>query len=252
MTMLQQHTEQSNEVDLAAIEDDDLVDLAKTGYHPAFGELVRRHRTKAFGWAKRLTQDRFAAEDIVQDALIRAFLHVGDLVDTQRFMPWLKTIVHNLAFMKLRRGGPYVNEMPFTSYGSQMELPTKRKVPTSTHHWDSIEKVLDSLNQSVTNKHSFDPVTIVMRKEMIEGIHDLLHCLNKRERAIFESYFFSQLRPAEIAALFQTTTSNVYNYISNSKRKVQQERIKVQITGYLKTRREMGLPVAKKLPCPPY
>ncbi|OBR65199.1 hypothetical protein A7K91_00540 [Paenibacillus oryzae] len=246
------HTEQSKEADLAAIEDDDLVDLAKTGDHPAFGELVRRHRTKAFGWAKKLTQDPFAAEDIVQDALIRAFLHLGDLVDTQRFMPWLRTIVHNLAYMKLRRGGPYANEMPFTSYSSQMSPPAKEQASASAHHWDSIDKVLDSLNQSVTNKQSYDPVTIIMRKEMLEGIHDLLHCLNKRERAIFESYFFSQLRPAEIAAMFQTTTSNVYNYISNSRRKVQQERIKVQITGYLKTRRELGLPVAKKLASPPY
>ena len=51
------------------------------GNREAFGELVRRHRGKALGWATTLSRDITLAEDIVQDALIRAFLHVGELAD---------------------------------------------------------------------------------------------------------------------------------------------------------------------------
>ncbi|MBP1906101.1 RNA polymerase sigma factor (sigma-70 family) [Paenibacillus turicensis] len=238
------------DTDIEAIGDDDLIDLAKTGDHDAFGELVRRHRTKAFGWAQKLTQDPFVAEDIAQDALIRAFLHLGDLVDTQRFKPWLRRIVHNLAYMKLRRGGPYSKEMPFTSYDSLLGNKSTRK--TSIRNWDSIDQVLYHLHKSVTNveKYSLDPISIVIRKETIDGIRELLSCLSKREKDIFESYFFNQLRPAEIAAMFQTSTSNIYNYISASRRKVQQQRLKVQINVYIKMRRDLGLPVSKKLPCP--
>jgi len=246
--------EQASEAQLAAIRDDALVELAKTGDHSAFGELVRRHRARACHWAQRLTHDPYAAEDIVQDALVRAFLHMGDLMDNQRFMPWLRRIVSNQAYMKLRRGGPYGKELPFTSYAPAMDRSRDMHRPLTGETWASIDSVLDQLCHSIADAHKpgCDPVSVVLRKETMAGIRELLHCLTKRERAIFESYFFGQLSPAEIAALFQTSTSNVYNHISTAKRKVQQERIKVQVSMYLKTRRASGLPLAKVLPRPPY
>jgi RNA polymerase sigma factor (sigma-70 family) len=87
--------------------DQALVEQARHGDQEAFGELVRRHRAKAFGWAASITRDDFTAEDIVQDALIRAFLHLSKLLDSTRFVPWLQRIVYNQAYTKLRRGGPY-------------------------------------------------------------------------------------------------------------------------------------------------
>lgn len=244
--------EQASEEPLAAIRDDELVELAKTGDHPAFGELVRRHRARACHWAQRLTHDPYAAEDIVQDALVRAFLHMGELMDNQRFMPWLKRIVNNQAYMKLRRGGLYGKEIPFTSYRAVTDRHAEHH--SSAEPWDTIDKVLAQLGQSVgeVHGHGSDPVSVVIRKETMTSIQELLHCLTKRERAIFESYFFSQLSPAEIAVLFQTSTSNVYNHLSTSRRKVQQERIKVQVTMYLKTRRTSGLPLVNVLSRPPY
>lgn len=85
--------------------DRELVERARSGDQEAFSELVRTHRAKAYGWANKITRDAYLAEDIVQDALIRAFLHLGALADTSRFLPWLQTIVRNQAYMKLRRGG---------------------------------------------------------------------------------------------------------------------------------------------------
>lgn len=98
-----------------SLTDKELADRARYGDQEAFGELIRRHRAKVFGWASTLANDSFLAEDIVQDALIRAFLHIGQLLDTDRFVPWLQSIVRNQAYMKLRRGGPYRKEKPFSS-----------------------------------------------------------------------------------------------------------------------------------------
>lgn len=85
-------------------QDEILVERAKAGDQEAFGELVRRHRAKVYGYARSYTQEAFLAEDIVQDALIRAFLHLGTLVDSRRFLPWLHRIVRNQAYTRLKKG----------------------------------------------------------------------------------------------------------------------------------------------------
>lgn len=95
----------------------------------AFGELVRKSRAKAFGLAYSITQDHHLAEDVVQEALVRAFLRLGTLVDTNRFTPWLAKIVRNEAYMKLRRGGPYRRERHISLYIEQRKRsgkPAKR------------------------------------------------------------------------------------------------------------------------------
>ncbi len=83
-------------------EDGELVQLAQSGVREAFGELVRRHRSQVYGYARSITHESCMAEDIVQEALIRAFLHLGKLVDIERFLPWVHRIVRNQAFTKLK------------------------------------------------------------------------------------------------------------------------------------------------------
>ena len=84
------------------MEDRDLVKYAQAGEHEAFGELVRRHRSKVYGYARTITRESYLAEDIVQEALIRAFMHLGKLVDVQRFLPWVHRIVRNQAYTRLK------------------------------------------------------------------------------------------------------------------------------------------------------
>ncbi|MDF2713969.1 MAG: polymerase subunit sigma-24 [Paenibacillus sp.] len=66
--------------------DGSLIERARAGDRDAFGELVRRHRTKAFDWARNVARDPHLAEDIVQEALLRAFMHLGTLADMNRFL----------------------------------------------------------------------------------------------------------------------------------------------------------------------
>jgi predicted DNA-binding protein YlxM (UPF0122 family) len=90
-----------------------------------------------------------------------------------------------------------------------------------------------------------------MRKEMLLSLYALLKCLNKREKSIFESHFFDQLSPTEIAVLFETTTDNVYNSLSRSRNKVRRERIRISLIDYINDRTAQGLPSKKVLLPPP-
>jgi RNA polymerase sigma factor (sigma-70 family) len=227
----------------------ELVDRARSGDQEAFGELVRRHRAEALGLAGSFTADVYLAEDIVQEALIRAFLHMGSLMDTGRFMPWFHRIVRNQAYMKLRRGGQYGKEVPFTGLENQAQSSAD---PAKTD-WSDIDHILFRLMDHAAEeaKRRHQPEECLVRKEMLQSIRMLLNCLNKRERSIFEARFFGELPPVQIAAMFNTTTANVYNSLSRSRNKLQRERMRITIQLYVQKRSELGLAKRNILSPPP-
>ncbi|NGP58037.1 hypothetical protein FLT15_06425 [Paenibacillus thiaminolyticus] len=61
--------------------DEELVEATRAGSGEAFGELARRHRERALGWACSMARDDQLAEDIVQEALLNAFLRLETLLD---------------------------------------------------------------------------------------------------------------------------------------------------------------------------
>ncbi|WP_194841307.1 RNA polymerase sigma factor [Salinibacillus xinjiangensis] len=224
--------------DLYSIPDDTLIEMAKQKRTDAFGELVRRHRAKAYGWAKKWTHDPYLAEDIVQEALLNAFLHIHHLLDSSKFSAWFYRIVSNQGNMKLRRGGNFGRENPFASLTKEESV---------AFDWANIDHILMKLSKSVHLNPSFNPVEQLIRKETLLGLKTMLHCLSKRERAIFEGYFFEQLSPREISDLFDTKVSNVYNLLSRSKQKIQRERIRVTVQQHVETRNQNGLPKKRVL-----
>jgi RNA polymerase sigma-70 factor (ECF subfamily) len=76
---------------------------SQEGDRIAFGELVSVHQSYAFGLALRLLHDEHEAEDVVQDAFIRAWNHMGGFNPENKFTTWLYTIVSNLCLDRLRR-----------------------------------------------------------------------------------------------------------------------------------------------------
>ncbi len=86
---------------MVADDDAKLIARVLTGDKSAFGVLIDRHRAGAVAFARRLVM-RADAEDVVQDALIGAFLALKDLRAPERFKPWLLGIVINLCRTRLR------------------------------------------------------------------------------------------------------------------------------------------------------
>lgn len=232
--VLDQETIKAKEQEKAATAH--LIERARSGDQEAFGELVKMYRQKACGWATLITRDHNMSEDIVQEALIKAFLHLGKLVDTSRFVPWFRKIVQNQAYMKVRRGGPYSKEAPFS--GLQSTDNSAQDVD-----WSNIDQILFHLSNKVNHEIRFsqeNPEVLLVKKEIYTGIQSLLNCLTENERNIFEAFFFQQLQPYEIASMFNTTTANVYNLLSRSKTKVRRERVSIYLNGHLKQLIDQG------------
>jgi RNA polymerase sigma-70 factor (ECF subfamily) len=85
--------------------DADLVALALRGDGDAYDVLVRRHYRAAFSLALGVVANRHDAEDVCQDAFVKALERLEDCREPSRFVQWLMTIVRNraLSFCSYRR-----------------------------------------------------------------------------------------------------------------------------------------------------
>src|SRR5919109_2645840 len=83
-----------------------LVQAAKKGDVSAFEELVKRYDRNVFRIAQHITQNREDAEDVVQDAFLKAYSNLEQFQGQSKFYTWLVRIAVNEALMKLRRRRP--------------------------------------------------------------------------------------------------------------------------------------------------
>ncbi len=83
-----------------------LVRAAKAGDISAFEQLVHRYDRNVFRIAQHITQNREDAEDVVQDAFLKAYENLKNFQEQSKFYTWLVRIAVNEALMRLRRRRP--------------------------------------------------------------------------------------------------------------------------------------------------
>ena len=88
-----------------AADDEILVRRTLAGDLPAFAQLVERHRALAVRVAARVVGEA-EADDVAQDALLRAFHRLDQFRGDSPFRAWLLRIVHNTALNALERRRP--------------------------------------------------------------------------------------------------------------------------------------------------
>src|SRR5689334_19433197 len=80
-----------------------LVQAAKGGDVSAFEQLVKRYDRNVFRIAQHITQNREDAEDVVQDAFLKAYENLESFQENSKFYTWLVRIAVNESLMKLRK-----------------------------------------------------------------------------------------------------------------------------------------------------
>jgi RNA polymerase sigma-70 factor (ECF subfamily) len=88
---------------LKEMSDAGLVSAAKSGDAVAFVELSRRHSDKILRRTYRIVKNWQDAEDVLQESLMRAFLHLKDFEERSSFSSWLTRIAINFSLMGLRK-----------------------------------------------------------------------------------------------------------------------------------------------------
>ncbi len=164
-----------------------LVARARGGDAGAFEELVRPLWPRAYSLALHFLQDPGTAEDVAQEALTRAWLHMGQLRDDGAFTGWLLRIVANLARNAL---------------GRARELPVER-VP---------ETVADAP----------EPDAGIAAREQRERLRAALTALRPAERVAVELVLRDELSYREAAGILGIPTGSVKTLVHRARAKLQQ------------------------------
>src|SRR5271155_2710617 len=87
----------------AGFDEGSLVARARAGDAQAFTELVNHYERKIYRLAKHITQNDEDAEDVLQEAFLKAYEHLDQFKGDSKFYTWVVRIAVNQALMKLRK-----------------------------------------------------------------------------------------------------------------------------------------------------
>src|SRR6516225_9426332 len=87
----------------AAISDEEIVKRVIDGDTALFEVLMRRYNQRLFRVARSIVKNDLEAEDIIQDAYVRAYEHLSQFEGRARFSTWLTKIAIYDAYARVRR-----------------------------------------------------------------------------------------------------------------------------------------------------
>jgi RNA polymerase sigma factor (sigma-70 family) len=116
---------------LRGASDETLMQAVRDGDVSQLGQLFERYHTRLFEFLSRMTGNRVAAEDLVQDVFVRILKYRGTYRDDGRFETWLFRIARNARTDYFRRSVP-VDSLP----DSMLELPADGPGPAAQLEMD--------------------------------------------------------------------------------------------------------------------
>ena len=165
--------------ELIEASDAELVVVALAGNTQAFDVLVNRYRRAMLTVAQQIVRNSTDAEDVVQDALLRAFESLPQLSDLNRFGAWLHSITRNRALRYYRNASRYQPQEDMEPY----------------------------LN-STSDTSAADPARIVETELTQQTIRDTIKELQPDYQVVIELYYWAEMpqkRMAEFLSLPLTT-----------------------------------------------
>ena len=178
----------------------ELIREAQAGSRAAFDALVRQYEHQVLRLALHLTGSEHDAEDIYQEAFLKAYRYIGNFRFECSFYTWIYRIVTNLCLDQLRR------------------KKTRREdhAVVLDHSGDEID-----LLASVSDDRSFsNPAKELDRKVLGERIQAALDKLTPRERMVFELKHYQGLRLRTIGEMLNTTEETAKNTLFRATKKL--------------------------------
>lgn len=153
----------------------ELVQQVRNGNRQAYTELMRRYQPRVYWVARRIVGNHDDADDVAQEAFVKAYLALGDFRGDSSFFTWIYRIAVNLSLNTVRKqqvmnylrqspviasvlpakGNPHT-ELEFKETQTRLEqavarLPEKQKAVFVMRYFDdmSYEEISDILNTSV-------------------------------------------------------------------------------------------------------
>ncbi len=176
-------------VGMEDISDRDVVIRTRRGKTECYGEMVKRYQTSVFNVCYRMLGERREAEDLTQEAFIRAFERLHTYDQERPFGPWIRRIATNLCYNHLKR---------------------------------NIKSVF-SLHEEIESKMHLrqrDPENKQIQRERSENIRTVILELPPHYRAVIELRHFQVLSYTEIAEVLNLPLSDVKSHLFRARKRL--------------------------------
>jgi RNA polymerase sigma-70 factor, ECF subfamily len=112
---------------MGGLSDEEVVTRVMAGETALFEVLMRRHNQRLFRVARAIVRDDLEAEDVMQEAYVRAFTQLGQFEGRAQWSTWVTRIAVNEALARVRRRGRFVDtDVERTEDGSMAEHDQSR------------------------------------------------------------------------------------------------------------------------------
>jgi RNA polymerase sigma-70 factor (ECF subfamily) len=186
--------------ELSRIDDIVLVHEAQRGNRAAFEELVRHHDRTVLRLALHLTGSESEAQDIYQEAFLKAYRNLPGFRFECSFYTWVYRIVVNLCLDHLRK-----------------RQVRKEDAPVAV---DEDGKAYDLLEQVPDPRAGADPERGLMNRELTARIGRALARLSPRERMVFELKHYHGLKLRTVGEILHTTEETAKNTLFRATQKL--------------------------------
>ncbi len=185
---------------LGRIDDTRLVREAQRGNRAAFEELVRHYDQAVLRLAMHLTGSEHEAQDIYQEAFLKAYKSVGTFRFECSFYTWIYRIVTNLCLDHLRKKQVRKEDAPVA-------------VDAEGEQYSVLERVPDG-------RAGANPERDLMRRELGTHINRALDRLTPRERMVFELKHYHGLKLRTVGEILHTTEETAKNTLFRATQKL--------------------------------
>jgi len=178
----------------------ELIREAQQGSRAAFDALVRQYDGQVLRLALHLTGSEHDAEDIHQEAFLKAYRYLGNFRFECSFYTWIYRIVTNLCLDHLRR--------------------RKSRREDQSVLLDNAGEEIDLLSNVSDDRPGANPARELERKLMGQKIKTALDTLTPRERMVFELKHYQGLKLRTIGEMLSTTEETAKNTLFRATRKL--------------------------------
>jgi RNA polymerase sigma-70 factor (ECF subfamily) len=180
---------------MAEATDEHWVERARAGDVGAFEELVRRHQRGVYAFCRRLTGDHHQADDVAQEAFVRAYSALGRFRGESLFGTWLRQIALNLARSAMRR---------------------RRFEPLGGVDLETLAAPLPAGGQA--GRSPADGPDPIRRRRLEEAVR----CLPEKQRLTLMLKVYEEMTHAEVARSLGCTVGTVKANLFHALRKLRQ------------------------------
>jgi len=185
-------------------EDRELIERCKRGDIGAFDQLFRRYTRQVYNYAFRMIPNYDDANDIAQEAFVRAFNSIRSFRGDSNFSTWLFRIVYNVSLDEIkRRKGRYL-----LSLDEQLELEE------------------DSLTRQVESE-SPSPDELVEKQERDRILQEAIETLPEYQKAMIVLYHMQGFSYEEIAEIVGLPIGTVKSRLNRARESLK-EKLKAQ------------------------